>query len=148
MNAQELTLVRAASQLTPADLRYLQENGLLSEGPPHSQGDVAGETAAPKGVPPAPVRRRRTFKHAWPEVGCLLEADYLGEHYGAEVVAAPRYKSGRAVRITTGPAAGEISPSLSGAMLKATETQREAAGVGRMGASSGWRFWKRKEGGA
>jgi len=144
MNAQELTLAQAASQLTPADLRYLNENGLLGEGPAHAQEGVVGETVAREKGPPAPKRKRRTFKHEWPEVGAVLEADYLGERYEAEVVAAPRYKSGRAVRLTSGPAAGQVSPSLSGAMLKATQAQREAAGLGRMGASSGWKFWRAK----
>jgi len=41
---------------------------------------------------------------------------------------ARRYKSGRALKVLTGPAAGRIFSSMSGAMLAAT---------------NGWEFWKR-----
>jgi len=82
-------------------------------------------------------RRRRSRRHTWPEVGTILEADYHGEHYEAEVMEARRYKSGRALKVLTGPAAGR------GAMLAATEHQRADHGLGKKGVSNGWEFWKR-----
>ena len=87
---------------------------------------------------------RRTVDHEWPEVGEILEADYEGEHYEAEVVSRPRYKSGKAIRILSGPAIGEIERSMSGAMLKATEKQREDYDLGRSGVANGWDFWSVK----
>ena len=37
---------------------------------------------------------------------------------------------------------------MSGAVVTATERQREEAGLGRKGVSNGWVFWAEKEGGA
>jgi hypothetical protein len=62
------------------------------------------------------------------------------------VIAAPRYRSGRALKLLTGPAAGAVCHSFSGAMLKATEAQRQERGLGRKGAASGWGFWRAKGG--
>jgi hypothetical protein len=149
MQAQELTLARAASQLTPGDLRYLNEIGFLSNGSADSHVTVTQEgTGTPvESAPPANKRRkRRKASHEWPEVGAILEADYDGVHYEAEVIAAPRYRSGRALKILTGPAAGGVCHSFSGAMLRATEAQRQEQGLGRKGAASGWAFWKAKGG--
>ncbi|MFP4029724.1 MAG: hypothetical protein ACLFWL_18250 [Candidatus Brocadiia bacterium] len=91
------------------------------------------------------TRKRRKIDHEWPEVGTILEAHYQGVHYEAEVVSRPRYKSGKAIRILSGPAIGEVERSMSGAMLKATEKHREEEGLGRKGVSNGWDFWKVKE---
>ena len=52
-----------------------------------------------------------------------------------------RFKSGRALRLLSGPAAGQVHHSLSGAMLAATESQRQEQGLGRKGVSNGWTFW-------
>ncbi|MFW6119029.1 MAG: hypothetical protein ACOC7S_01690 [Planctomycetota bacterium] len=90
-------------------------------------------------------RKRRQVSHTWPEVGAELEADYLGAHYEAEVIAVPRYKSGKAIRVLNGPAAGDVERSMSGAMLTATERQREENDLGRKGVSNGWDFWSVKE---
>lgn len=91
------------------------------------------------------TRKRRKVDHEWPEVGTVLEADYQGVHYEAEVVSRPRYKSGKAIRILSGPAIGKVERSMSGAMLKATEKQREEEDLGRKGVSNGWDFWQIKE---
>jgi len=90
-------------------------------------------------------RGRRSGGHRWPEVGAILEADYEGAHYEAEVISAARYKSGKAVRILTGPATDSVERSMSGAMLKATEKQRKASDLGKKGVSNGWKFWKVKK---
>jgi len=76
----------------------------------------------------------------------ILEADYEGVHYEAEVVAAPCLKSGKAVRILIGPATGQNCRSLSSAMLKATEYQRQEQVLGKKGVANGWEFWKVKAG--
>jgi hypothetical protein len=149
MNAQELTLARAASQLTPADLEYLNENGLLNREPAGTGTTVTqeGPGKQQEGAVPAKKRRkRRRVGHEWADVGTLLCADYHGVHYEAEVVAAPRYRRGRALKLLTGPAAGAVCRSFSGAMLRATEAQRQEQGLGRKGAASGWRFWRAKGG--
>jgi len=147
MDAKERKLAEAAASLTARDFRYLREHDML---PPEgavsqeaaSQGRASSENArTPETRAPA-RRKRRRIAHRWPEVGAILEADYHGVHYEAEVVAAPRYRSGKAVRILNGPAAGRLCRSLSGAMLRATQEQRRREGLGNKGVSNGWRFWR------
>ena len=148
MNAHELALARAASKMTPADLDYLHENGLLSQEAADSRATVTQEGRPQETASPGKkTRKRRKAAHQWPEVGTVLTGDYHGVHYEAEVIQAPRYKSGRVLRILTGPAAGKVSSSYSGAMLKATEAQRQEQGLGRKGVANGWAFWRAKGGG-
>ena len=59
----------------------------------------------------------------------------------------PRLKSGKAIKILTGPAAGTTCRSMTGAMLKATDEQRNEMKVGRGGVPNGWDFWKVSTGG-
>jgi len=89
--------------------------------------------------------KRAQIEHPWPEVGTALEADYFGTHYTAEVIEAPprrKLKSGKMVRVTSGPAAGTEHASMSGAMEAATEQQRNEQALGRKGCLSGWDFWR------
>ncbi len=154
MDNTQRELAEAAASLTVEDFEYLQERGILK--PPAEPSNVNTPVAdtqsteqeeEPERPSPKKKRRRRTFHREWPDVGTILEADYEGVGYEAEVVAAPRYKSGKALRILTGPAAGEVCHSPTGAMLKATEAQRKENNLGRKRVANGWRFWKAKGGG-
>lgn len=157
MNTQTDEVAEAAAALTIADFRYLEEHGMLAEQSPasensaHTQEAASQEQATEKPEPEEEPdsddkdRKRRKVSHAWPDVGTVLEADYKGTHYEAEVVEMPRLKSGKALKILTGPAKGKVCTSMSRAMLDATEKQREEQGLGRSGVSNGWEFWKRKE---
>lgn len=143
MDREEKKLAEAAASLTLQDFRYLQEHGMVPDhvdqaalGEDRKSASCAATRKAKKG------RKRRHVKHEWPEVGTILEADYHSVHYEAEVIAAPRYRSGKAVRILTGPGAGRTCRSLSGAMLKATEAQRKEQGLGKKGVANGWDFWE------
>jgi hypothetical protein len=147
MEAEERELAEAAAGLTVEDVRWLEENGMLpdvQEVAIPSPADPAQQVA----VAPARragQRRRRRPRHEWPDIGTILEADYLGQHYEAEVIAAARNKSGKAIRILSGPAAGNVCRSPSGAMLQATQAQRTAHDLGRTGVANGWEFWKVKD---
>lgn len=147
MDPRERELAEAAASMTAKDLNYLQENGMLA-------GEEASRAGRPQGPRPAvstpapsvpaprkPRRKRRRVKREWPDVGTILEAEYEGATYQAEVVEAPQYRSGRAIRILSGPAAGNVCSSMSGAMLKATEVQRHENGLGKRGMANGWGFW-------
>ena len=113
-----------------------------------------GKTAPPEERQPRPAGhrsrgvargKRAQIEHPWPEVGTVLEADYFGTHYTAEVIEAPagrKLKSGKTVRVTSGPAAGTEHASMSGAMEAATEQQRNEQALGRKGCLSGWDFWR------
>jgi len=163
MDVEEKKLAEAAGRLTVGDFRYLQQHGMLPEAEASkakaekgaSQKNASQEAASHRetashqnSASQSKKRRtRRARKHAWPPVGATLEADYHGTRYEAEVVEARRYKSGRAVKVLTGPAAGKVFSSLSGAMIAATETQRQEQGLGHKGVSNGWGFWRPAEGG-
>jgi len=147
MNDDERTLAEAAATLTVDDFEYLQEHGMITVPARTSNLDTQvtvtrGEEEPPD---PKPKRKRRTIKREWPAVSTILEADYEGVHYEAEVIEAPRYKSGRALKILTGPAAGTVHHSMTGAMLVATEAQREENELGRKGVANGWGFWNARE---
>lgn len=149
MCAEEMELARAAASLTVEDFRYLQEHGMIRAPavPSNVNTQVINTQEEPgeqEDMKTKKERKRRTVKHKWPEVGQILQADYEGVQHEAEVVAAPRYKSGKALRILNGPAAGEIFHSMTGAMLKATEAQRRESNLGRKGVANGWDFWKVK----
>ena len=153
MHANEKALAEAAASLTVQDFRYLEEHRMVCHeeaASPElsSQESASSEKAEGRRQAPRPARRgkRRQVTHEWPEVGTILEADYEGVHYEAEVIAAPELKSGKAVRVLTGPSAGEVCRSLSGAMIEATQKQREEQCLGKKGATNGWAFWRMPEG--
>jgi DNA polymerase-3 subunit beta len=90
-------------------------------------------------------RRRRKVDHAWPDVGSRLEGEYQGQSYAAVVIQAAGSKSGRAVQVITGPAAGQTCRSMTAAMEAATAEQRRQLGLGKSKKGlppSGWGFWK------
>lgn len=88
-------------------------------------------------------RRRRRIERDWPEMGTILTADYFGTTYTAEIIpATKRLKSGKQIRIESGPAKGAVCDSFSEAMIEATEAQRTVQNLGRKGVSNGWVFWQ------
>ena len=148
MNAKERELAEAAANMTVEDFQCLQSHGMIPEVTERS-GKAEEKTSSQEGCVDSSSStqtrkkgERRHIEHEWPEVGTILEADYYGEHYEAEVVAAPQYQSDKAVRILSGPSAGKLCRSLSGAMLKATEDQRQEQALGNKGVANGWAFWK------
>jgi hypothetical protein len=165
MSTDNLQLARAAANLTEEDLQWVREHGpqITPDDPESSEyedvqeasseqedsQELSSQEDAPEAKDSSDEeeedRKRRNVEHEWPQVGTILEADYQGTRYEAEVISMPRYKSGRALRITTGPAAGEVERSMSGAMLTATEEKREENDLGRKGVSNGWEFWSPKE---
>ena len=87
-------------------------------------------------------RRRRHIEREWPAIGTILTADYYGTRYTAEIVpATKRLKSGRQIRIGSGPAETMLCDSFSEAMIAATEEQRSQQNLARKGVSNGWLFW-------
>ena len=158
MQDAERKVAEAAASLTVKDLEWVQSHRMmpnepeLSENAPPShesvseQQDSTQEESSQKPDAAPEKRTRRSIRHAWPEVGVILRANYHGQHYEAEVVEAPQLKSGKALKILTGPAAGKVCRSVSRAMLRATEAQREANDLGRKGVANGWEFWRVKTG--
>ena len=87
-------------------------------------------------------RRRRHIAREWPEAGVILSSEYYGVTYTAEIIPAmKKLKSGRQIRINSGPAQGMICDSFSEAMITATEKQRTDQNLARKGVSNGWLFW-------
>jgi len=149
MEAYEEVLAKAAASLTVADFHWLKEHGDIQEAASSSEKALSSQPThareqSSQGRHTAGERKRRQVQHEWPEVGTILEADYHGQHYEAEVIPTPAFRAGRAVKILDGPAAGLICRSLSGAMIAATEKQRQEQSLGKKGVVNGWRFWKTK----
>ena len=141
MGSGERELAKAAASLAVKDYWWLEEHRMLS----HAGTDASKPVQETVSQESKPERKRRRLKREWPPVGTILEADYRGERYEAEVVTAPQLKSDKAVKVLTGPAAGEVCHSLTRAMLKATQIQRQAQNLGRTGVANGWQFWKVKD---
>jgi len=110
MDAQETLLAEAAARLNVSDLRDLEEHGMLPEAAASGEwacsekpGDSSGAPSENPGTSQKATsekksqkkEKRRRVEHTWPDVGTILEADYHGVHYEAEVLEAPRCKSGR-----------------------------------------------------
>ncbi len=144
MDSKERELAEALASMTVDDFRYLQEHGMIDVPADSSSPDtqVAATQTPETTTPKTRKRKRRQVKHNWPPVGTILEADYEGQHYGVAVVAAPQHKTGKALKILTGPATGVVCHSPTGAMIKATEAQRNEQGLGRKGVANGWEFWQ------
>jgi len=167
--------LEAAASLTTEDVDYVRKHArypkeTLEPQPRHGEAPPADSSvprpeddASPgEGAEPVPTQehkpqaagrqsrtvprgKRAKIEHQWPEAGTVLEADYFGKVYTAEVIEAPAHrkvKSGKLVRVTSGPAAGTEHASMSGAMEAATERQRNEEALGRKGCLSGWEFWK------
>ena len=82
-------------------------------------------------------------KHDWWTVGTELTGRIGSETFTAVVVENPQVKSGRSIRITSGPASGKVCRTPSRAALEATEAYRQANNLGRGGGvTNGWAFWK------
>ncbi len=168
-DTQEMELAQAASRLTQQDLAWIEENTQEVSSQEESSQEASSQEESSQEVSSQETssqeessqetgsgtmfnsgseqkkpknRKRRRVKHTWPEVGTILEADYEGTRYEAEVVPAVKYKSGKAVKILSGPAAGKVKSSMSGAMNLATKRQREDNNLGSKGVSNGWEFWK------
>lgn len=149
MAAKDRELAQAAASLTVEDFRYLKEHGMIPRaeplGKPNTQVKNTQEKAPTPAVSRAAVKRkrkRRTFEHQWPEPGTVLQADYEGVHYEAQVIVDAGSRSQRAVKILSGPADGKICRSPTGAMMEATQKQRTERNLGKKGVANGWSFWK------
>ena len=156
MHTEERPLAEAAASLTVKDLEWVQGHRMMPQEPtPSEKAPLSHQTVSDQEDPSqeessqtadaAPEKKtRKRVPHEWPEVRTILEADYHGQHYEAEVIEAPRCKSGKAVRIITGAATGNVCRSMSAAMLEATHAQREQQSLGKSGVANGWEFWKGK----
>ena len=69
------------------------------------------------------------------------------ELFTAVVVENSNVKSGRSLKITSGPAQGRICITPTRAAMEATEAYRQAHNLGRGGGvTNGWVFWKPRGG--
>lgn len=135
---------QALAELRPDEVRFILANQPQAEA---VQSFITEEQVAlqmnSNDDQDAENRRRRHIEREWPEIGTILTAEYYGARYTAEIVSATkRLKSGRQIRITSGPAATILCDSFSEAMLTATEAQRTQQNLARKGVSDGWVFWQ------
>jgi hypothetical protein len=143
---QHEIFTEAASTLTAEDLQHLKSSMPKTDTP---ESDANEPATQPQPVEPAKEEisskrpgKRQSVPHVWPELGTELHATYFGVEYKATVVkAAKRLKSGKQIRIDSGPAKNTICDSLSDAMLQATAKQRDNSNLNRKGVANGWDFW-------
>jgi hypothetical protein len=82
-------------------------------------------------------------KHDWWPVGTELVGEMGPDIFTATVVENAQVKSGRSILITSGPAAGKLCITPTGAAIEATEAYRQKHNLGRGGGvTNGWSFWK------
>ena len=86
-------------------------------------------------------------KHEWWPVGTEVVGQVGSEFFTAVVVENPSVKSGRSLKLTSGPAQGRICITPTRAALESTEDYRQANNLGRGGGvTNGWTFWQPRTG--
>jgi len=86
-------------------------------------------------------------KHDWWPLGTDVVGQIGTEFFTAVVVENTSVKSGRSLKITSGPAQGRICITPTRAAMEATEAYRQAHKVGRGGGvTNGWLFWQPRTG--
>ncbi|MCB9851909.1 MAG: hypothetical protein H6819_02340 [Phycisphaerales bacterium] len=81
--------------------------------------------------------------HEWWPVGTQLVGRIGAETFHVTVVENPQVKSGKSLRIDSGPAQGRVCITPTRAAIEATENHRQSAGMGRGGGvTNGWTFWQ------
>jgi len=86
-------------------------------------------------------------KHEWWPIGTEVVGQIGREFFTAEVVENRAVKSGRSLKLTSGPAQGRICITPTRAALEATEDYRQARNLGRGGGvTNGWTFWQPRTG--
>jgi hypothetical protein len=80
-------------------------------------------------------------------VGTEVVGQIGSEFFTAEVVENLSVKSGRSLKLTSGPAQGKVCITPTRAALEATEDYRQAHNLGRGGGvTNGWTFWQPRTG--
>jgi len=88
-------------------------------------------------------------RHDWWPLGTEVIAQIGSEFFTAVVVENTSVKSGRSLKITSGPAQGRICITPTRAAMEATEAYRHAQNLGRGGGvTNGWSFWQPRTGAA
>lgn len=84
--------------------------------------------------------------HTWWPIGTELIGHMGLEKFTATVVENSQVKSGRSLLITSGAAKGKLCITPTRAAMEATESYRQAKGLGRGGGvTNGWSFWKPRQ---
>ncbi len=109
-------------------------------------------TAIEVDSPNSPVESAKQKKRArtvvdrteqWPSVGTIMEGQFLGEVFRAEVVKATKLKSGKALKLLSPPVKGTICRSYSAAQDVVTLAHRQRMGVkGKAGLGPAWTWWR------
>ncbi len=86
-------------------------------------------------------------RHDWWPLGTEVIGQIGSEFFTAVVVENTSVKSGRSLKITSGPAAGKVCITPTRAAMEATEAYRQAQNLGRGGGvTNGWSFWQPRTG--
>lgn len=115
---------------------------LPSTAPASSRGEYERQRTRESKVSTTCMGKERE-KHEWWPLGTDVVGRIGAELFRATVVENAQVKSGRSLLITSGTAAGKICITPTGAAIEATESYRQAQGLGRGGGvTNGWEFWR------
>ena len=90
------------------DVEYILSRIRSTEPRPSRSVGVAADPGSGQAGGDEESRRRRHIAHEWPETGIVFSAEYYGERCTAKIIpATKRLKSGKQIRITSGPARGD-----------------------------------------
>ena len=165
-------MLEVTNQLTADDIELLRGGAPIVPNPPGPrprtakpdpvaaptvQADQADSTRNARGA----YERQRTreskvsttclgterAKHKWWPIGTEVVGQIGREFFTAEVVENRAVKSGRSLKLTSGPAQGRTCITPTRAALEATEDYRQARNLGRGGGvTNGWTFWQPRTG--
>jgi len=163
LSADDLEFIRSDGVVRVAEAKRPQRKRAQRDSPLPAAAVAVAEPppAAPMEVPGAissrgEYERKRTreskvsteclgeerVKHDWWPLGTELIGQIGTEFFTAIVVENKSVKSGRSLKIISGPAQGRICITPTRAAMEATEAYRQAHNVGRGGGvTNGWLFW-------
>lgn len=175
LTVEDLEFIRSNGVVRVAESKRTPRKRTQKDSPPAAAPVVVAETvpaeraAAPSAIGSAPLaassrgeyERKRTreskvsteclgeerVKHDWWPLGTEVVGQIGTEFFTAIVVENASVKSGRSLKIASGPAQGKVCITPTRAAMEATEAYRQAHNLGRGGGvTNGWSFWQPRTG--
>lgn len=132
------------ARLTPEAIARLRERTPVAAHVQNSHHDTSQVVCPATNATTTRSKRRHVDRSAqWPPVGTVLEGQFHGETFRAQVVAAPKLKAKRALKLLSAPVKGVIVSSFSKGQDVVTLAHRQKLGVkGKTGLQPAWSWWK------
>lgn len=134
------------ARLTPEDVERLRQlPSAAAPGKSQSHEGVSAVSESSQSHGPGKKTSKRKYidrSGQWPPVGTQLAGTFGGETFRAQVIAAPKLKSKKALRLLSPPLNGTVCQSFSKAQDVVTLAHRQKIGVkGKTGLTPAWDWW-------